>query len=705
MRGVVLVCLVLGSGGSPDDEAAYREAAAGAGRDADAQVKLALWCEARGLDAERTRHLAMALIADPAHAVARGLLGLVQDEGKWRRPEELADRVQADPERAALLAEYHAKRARTPATAEAQWKLAVWCEAKGLKPEAAAHLAAVVALDPGREEAWRRLGYRKHQGTWRTEAQIAAMKAEADARRKADAAWRPRLEKLRKQLGSESRRADAEAELARVSDPRAVPAILSVFGRSHHIQAAQLLGQVDSPAAARALAFLAVFSPDQAARRVATETLRKYDPSDVVGRLIALVRKPIRYEVKPVGGPGSPGVLFVEGERFNQQFVYSAPPPPDYGRLPGDFIEYDQFGLPTIVRYAGVVPSRSQIADFIPQAQADAQAYADARDRLARVFGANGVGAAGDQLVRAAIGPAPTENLDALRAAQNRGMRFVTSDYPVTIRIPVGRMMLESQKAAAASQEQLKAQVAALEGANAAIHQGNDPVLFVLDELTGQEFGEDPNAWRKWWADQQGYAFQRAEYDRPTVIQEVPPAYIPQPVAIERVFGPATNMRFPTSCFAAGTPVHTLQGPKPIETLEIGDRVLTQDPETGSLSFEPILRVRHNRPAPTLRIRLEDGQEIVSTGIHRLWKAGRGWVMARDLKAGDVLRTLGGVSRVSAIEPERTVPVFNLLVRGPGNYFVGERGILAHDDRSVEPVERPFDATPELAAVAGAAAR
>ena len=64
---------------SPDGRGAYRAAAARAGRDADAQVRLALWCEARGLSAERLKHLALAVMADPNHATARGLLGLVRD--------------------------------------------------------------------------------------------------------------------------------------------------------------------------------------------------------------------------------------------------------------------------------------------------------------------------------------------------------------------------------------------------------------------------------------------------------------------------------------------------------------------------------------------------------------------------------------------------------------------------------------------------
>src|SRR4051812_40750048 len=71
----------------------YEAARDGAGGDAEAQVKLALWCESHGLSAERTKHLALAILRDPSHATARGLLGVMAHRGKWRSPEEVARRV------------------------------------------------------------------------------------------------------------------------------------------------------------------------------------------------------------------------------------------------------------------------------------------------------------------------------------------------------------------------------------------------------------------------------------------------------------------------------------------------------------------------------------------------------------------------------------------------------------------------------------
>ncbi len=82
---------------------------------------------------------------------------------------------------------------------------------------------------------------------------------------------------------------------------------------------------------------------------------------------------------------------------------------------------------------------------------------------------------------------------------------------------------------------------------------------------------------------------------------------------------------------------------------------------------------------------------IVSTGIHRFWKAGKGWTMARDLKPGDILRLVGGVASVKSIEPDVTQPVYNLDVAESRDFFVGNKGLLVHDFSFVQPVMAPFD--------------
>jgi hypothetical protein len=141
-----------------------------------------------------------------------------------------------------------------------------------------------------------------------------------------------------------------------------------------------------------------------------------------------------------------------------------------------------------------------------------------------------------------------------------------------------------------------------------------------------------------------------------------------------------------------------LTGPRPIEELRVGDQVLTQDTGTGTLTFQPIVAAYHNPPNATLRVRFRD-EAVVVTGIHRFWKAGKGWVMARELKPGDTIRTLGGRDKVVAVESDTVQPVFNLEVLAGKDFFVGKQGALVHDNTLVEPVLQPFDSEHVTAAV------
>src|SRR5262245_29936146 len=97
-----------------EDLETYRSAQAEAGRDVDKHIKLALWCESHAMPTERLKHLATAVLIDPDHAVARGLLGQVSDQGKWRKPEAVSERVLADAKLAETLAEYQGRREKTP---------------------------------------------------------------------------------------------------------------------------------------------------------------------------------------------------------------------------------------------------------------------------------------------------------------------------------------------------------------------------------------------------------------------------------------------------------------------------------------------------------------------------------------------------------------------------------------------------------------
>ena len=314
---------------------AYEKAMAQLGSTADDHVRLALWCEAHRMESLRRKHLTIALLKDPDHATARGLMGLVSFRDRWRSPEAVSEQVKTDSSEGLIRAEYVTRRSRIGNSADDHWKLALWCEHNGLSAESTAHLAAVTQLEPGRDAAWKRLGYRRQGGRWLTESQIAEEKSEADAQRKADKQWMSRLTRWRNDLEDVNAQAAATRSLDGVVDPRAVRSVWAVFGTgTAPLQkiAVQVLGQIDSTASTCGLAsWRSAATREKCEHCHADATLR--DQREAASFLVALLRDswldpdPILYHymVKLVGSDalGSPGVLYVRGPYYDVLRFYT----------------------------------------------------------------------------------------------------------------------------------------------------------------------------------------------------------------------------------------------------------------------------------------------------------------------------------------------------------------------------------------------
>jgi hypothetical protein len=401
----------------------------------------------------------------PARAEAAEKKPAARAEAAEKKP---AARAEAAESSAAALAQYNELKAKTPKTAGAQSKLAAWCEEHGLKAEAYVHYAEVVRLDPKREAAWRKLGYKKYGKRWMTDAQIA----ELEDLKQWERVWLPQLKRIHRDIhgsnGAKKRDA-AIAAFEAIRDEKAVPSLYREFigGQTDQILLIEALARIDRTLATKVLAMLAVYGQTPEVRRRATEVLRGRPSEDYLELLVDLMLDPLKYEVKPVGGPGSPGILFVEGEQFNVARFYAPPPPPNVVPQPGDIISYDQFGMPVIDRYfadlkVGVPGSSTMVFDF---------------------KGAD-------------------------------------------VRISATQMMLEAQKGAQAAEAQLEGDVAQVKAINAARRHFSELVMAVASYATGKTIGTEPEAWRK----AVGAQDAKTKYptkEKPTVTELVPMAYKP----------------------------------------------------------------------------------------------------------------------------------------------------------------------------------
>ena len=628
MVHTILLSCALAIAGEPQpdssarDRAAYEAAAAKAGKNSAAHVQLALWCEAHGMTAERLKHLSLAASLDPANQLARGLLGVVAVQGRWVKTDQVEREIQSDTKSQTIFREYLDRRVRTPQkNVDAQLRLAAWCIENGLKDEARAHYFAVTRLDPSRDIAWIRLGFKKDHDRWIKPDDLAAQKLEADRQKLADKAWKPRLEKLRDAVESkvETRRLKAEKELYQVTDPRAVPMIWKIFGNGSEkaqLVAVELFSQIEGPEASFCLLVLAIDKPSSEVRSQAARAIKFRDPRDVIGWMINRLHKPYKYELARGTGPGSTSTLLLDGERFDLRRLYRSP------------------DLNVNINHSGV--PRTMLSTFGATAQF--------------VFT--------NKVLASQWGVMVAEGLEETGRANRLVDRTIEDD------------------------------IRAIEEANAQINETNDRLLTLLDTLTNQKMPADPQLWQKWWTDQLGYVFD----DR---YSDTKPSYTTD-VAFPDLAVNLPVLTVTSACFAAGTLVQTSSGPRKIESIVVGDRVLSQDTTTGALSFQPVLVTHKTGPATTFRIAMAD-ETIVATGIHRFWKAGKGWTMARDLKAGDRLRSVGGIATVDSIVPGATQMVYNLDVAENRDFMVGSAGLLVHDYTFVAPVSEPFDRQTKMA--------
>ena len=722
----MLVCLGVLVGCVADDAApslksqstdllSYEKASTEAGRDAKAHVRLALWCESHGMTAERMKHLAMAVLYDPSNGLARGLMGLVAYQGKWARPDEVSRLSQDDPKHKAALKEYLQRRANTAETADGHLKLANWCEQNGLKQQANAHFHQVLKLDPSRDAAWKHLGYKKSAGHWIKPELVAASKARALAQQHADKHWKPILERYRSALQGKdaTRRAHAEQALSRITDRDAVPMVWSTFGRGDESMqrlAVQVLGQIDDASASRSLVLLAVFSGSATVRGEAVAALRRKDAREFASILIGMILEPVEFQVKQVAGPGQGGELFIKGQGSapNLKRLYSPPGVP-VAQQPGDRVFLDENGLPVIARPENIwymqttlgqlanmnrmspvgTQQKSQVMHLMSQSGLGAagqrlgQTLIDNYDNMVNISNSNYLFSANPLVAMAAYGPTMTPGVAPTARSQ------ITLQFAEGELIPVGRMAQEAQKTAVFAAKQLEIDVQSIKDYNESLNQVNDRVVPILKDISGLAIGPKPAEWQKWYVNLIGYQLKQMQSsEKTTVVEDVPLAYQPQPIPIGQFRTAIGSMR--VSCFGAGTLVRTLNGFEPIETLKVGDPVLAQSTHSGTLSYKPILAVHHNPPSSTFRVTL--GKEtVVSSEFHRFWKAGAGWVMARDLKEGDRLRTLDGPVSVTQIDRGEVVPVYNLDVADDGDFFVGHGGVLVHDNTLPDLREHPFD--------------
>ena len=135
-------------------------------------------------------------------------------------------------------------------------------------------------------------------------------------------------------------------------------------------------------------------------------------------------------------------------------------------------------------------------------------------------------------------------------------------------------------------------------------------------------------------------------------------------------------------CFVAGTLVITEDGQKPIEEIEVGERVLSENELTGEVAIKTVTETYVNETDELIHIGV-NGETISATPTHPFYVDKLGWTLARSLRAGDLLVLSNGelvtVEWVQHEILESPIKVYNFEVQDFHTYFVGENGVFVHN--------------------------
>jgi hypothetical protein len=218
----------------------------------------------------------------------------------------------------------------------------------------------------------------------------------------------------------------------------------------------------------------------------------------------------------------------------------------------------------------------------------------------------------------------------------------------------------------------------------------NDRCSRVLSEAVGVRGMSSPQDWWAWWEDDQGNLIASkdrvfAQYEEEWFVGRRRGPVTRRGVSPYMPFV-GTGILLNSSCFVAGTPVMTEFGSKPIESIVRGDRVLSQDVETGELSFKPVFHTTIRTSPGSAVVKMEDDQ-LKCTPCHPFWVNGKGWRMARELAPGDRFHSINGAVNVTGVDAGEKVEVFNLHVGDFHTYFVGKNSVLTHDVTVRQPTD------------------
>lgn len=574
---------------------------------------------------------------------SRWQAGELEIEGQWLSLPGLEEYDQPE-----AIQRYYAERGKAKLDKERHRKMAKYCISNNLPTQEAAHWYGVLDSDPNDLEARLALRHTQMQGRWFSSNEISQLQTRAKEQAKAIKEWLPKIRDIVTGIenANSARRLKAIQQLKAIKDPNAILALQFAAERTKAQTSSHLLNALKrfrTKEACMALASIAINNSTTEIGQEAATGLKDFPKEMYVPALLD----------------------FMSTEKDLRRNLVTQP----NGDLVLQLLE---------VR---------ELKSHVETAQLDK--ILKLNNSSTAPFGINTPFAN-----REIPGTIAVEGNTLVAASDNQVASAVTQK--------------EAQRDGDARQMRIAQE-------NEQTRQMQRSICTVLRISTGEKLDDSPTLWWNWWDMHQeiltvGSKEILRNYDRN--FQSLVYSVDPQRTRIFQATGsterPADDAPVSTApsaelgnrirpsfarinpstrldCLAAGTMIQTERGLRPIETLQIGDNVVSQNIATGAISLKPVLRTSQRPPSITVVIALSNDEKIQATLGHHWWVIGKGWIKTKDLQPGMQIRTASSYIEITKLEDAEDTITYNLSVADNHTYFVGSERLLSYDSNELIP--------------------
>lgn len=607
-------------------------------RSAKQYVTDALQKEVEGLNYQRDELLMKAQELSASCDAARWHSGQVRYHNKWL-PTHKVEQIASSSRK---LMRYQGLRQKATGSTANQLTLAKWCMKQRLVDQARAHLTQVVQAEPDHAEARKLLGFVRVENDWLSPQEVSDVKQRAVDNRRSFAVWQKKLQRLRDKLlsGSRRQREFAAQQVRDIYDPVAIVALMQILATQKAPVAmlvVEALQNMPGSQASLSLARLAVYSKHDSVRLEAANALRDRPAHDYVPPMLSAMQLPIQSKRELLEGPRGQLVYRQSIERERRDGREVDVTETTYKRVPlpgGSRRKTRQRILNKISQYEEAVETELAVVN---------QRVTQLNERIMNTL-ATATG------VSLASGSTPEtwwhwwNEINEVYVTGAKPVRRSAHQAEVTIVDHSDYIVALARRARIRAANQAATGPVAGDTGPPVTSGNTGPPVTSGDIGVAADTGSEPPRVR---------TFRSVRSDG-------------------------------LDCLAAGTLVWTETGPVAIESIRVGDRVLSQDPETGELAYKPVLGTTI-RPVSQL-IRVVVGDDIIqSSGGHLFWAVGKGWQRTRQITAEMAIHGCSGTNKVTEVEQGEQLQSYNLIVADFHTYFIGKTRVLSHDNTPRRP--------------------